>query len=512
MTSKDPNSYSPQAHVSHSSSSSSKGKDKEPFSHTGSGSGTETRTDTTTTSTSTGGGFISAIAASARNAASAIDPRQASVITQHHSLNNNSNYNTSGGPSSSSLAGSNSKAGAAASSASRSFQHATAALEKTLEGSSSSNSNSDATAFAQPLSGGFRHPAPLGGGGSGTGAMDWDHFLASSDSTVQEDRPYQPPSMASFNFSTLVTPDSAMGPQHQRQRQQQQQQQVPLEQQQQQQAREFDAAFQAHLAQPMNLTPANHAAFLDYLKSTAHPPPTSSSSSSSSQAHMSSSTPSVQHSWYTPAATTSVPDMLSNDIQRQRHMDGNDVLAFLESTSYSDFVDGLDSAGGMMERHQHDRREFVYSEATLRPSFASSSTSAAVSSSSGTLFSTLQLIQNLPSERQDIVQYLLNQGTYSEDVWARPFGHDEGSQEAGSRAATLAEQDEFLRRQHDKARKGDENDVDDDDDATTEEMERVLKQIVDDAKTEVKTTGQTDGRAVNRLLMVRSHITMGTKL
>ncbi|KAF9945593.1 hypothetical protein BGZ70_003726, partial [Mortierella alpina] len=479
MTSKDPSNHSPQAHVSDSSSSSGKGKGKEPFSRTG--TGTDTRTDTTTTAptpSTSAGGFISAIAASARNAASAIDPRQASVTTQHHNLSN-----TPGDSSSSSSgfwAGPNSKTGAAASSASRSFQHATAALEKNLEGSSH-NSNSDATtAFAQPSSGGFRHPA-ASGVGSETGAMDWDNFLASSDSTVQEDRPYQPPSMSSFNFSTMDPP------------QQQQQRPPHLEQQ---QAREFDAAFQAHLSQPMNLTPANHAAFLDYLKSTAHPPPTSS------QAHMSFSSTSVQHSsWHTPS------DMLSNDIQRQRHMDGNDVLAFLESTSYADFVDELDAAGGMMDRHQHDRREFVYSEPTLGPSSSSFSSS---SSPSGTLFSTLQLIQNLPSERQDIVQYLLNQGTYSEDVWARPFGHDERSQEAGSRAATLAEQDAFLRRQHDKARTGDDNDQQDD--ATTQEMERVLKQIVDDAKTEVKTTGQTDGRAVNRLLMVRSHITMGTKL
>ncbi|KAF9959223.1 hypothetical protein BGZ72_010061 [Mortierella alpina] len=483
MTSKDPNNHSPQAHVS--SSSSSKGKAKDPLSTPGPGA--NARTDTTAATAP--GGFIGAIAASARNAASALDPRQASVITQHHSLNT-----TTGGSSSSSgfLAGPNSKAGAAASTASRSFQHATTALEKTLEGSSS---NSDATAFAQPSSSshGFRHAA---GSGSATGAMDWDNFLASSDSTVQDDRPYQPPSMSSFNFSTLAAPEPAMRQQHQ---------------QQEQQAREFDSAFQAHLSQPMNLTPANHAAFLEYLKSTAHPTPqtpTAVPSTSSSSSHFASSS-SVQHQWYTPTHSTD-PDgsrrmmMISDDIQRQRHMDGSEVLAFLESTSYSDFVDELDSAGGMMERHQHERRQFVYSEPA-----ASSLRNG--SSSSSTLFSTLQLIQNLPSERQDIVQYLLNQGTYSEDVWARPFGHDEGSHEAASLAATLAEQDEFLRRQHDKAEQGGGQQQQEDEDATTEEMERVLKQIVDDAKQEVK-TGQTDGRAVNRLLMVRSHITMGTKL
>ncbi|KAG9323464.1 hypothetical protein KVV02_000826 [Mortierella alpina] len=488
MTSKDPNSHSPQAHVSHSSSSNSNSnsKGKEPLSSAG--PGTKARTDTTTaaaTPSTSAGGFISAIATSARNAASAIDPRQASVISQHHSLNN-----TPGGGSSSSsgfLAGSNSKAGAAASSASRSFQHATTALERTLEGSSHDSSR-DATAFAQPSSGGFRHPAGSGSGSgaaAGTGAMDWDNFLASSDSTVQEDRPYQPPSMSSFNFSTLATPESVLY------RQPQPQQQVDHQEQQAREAREFDSAFQAHLSQPMNLTPANHSAFLDYLKSTGHPP--------TSQTTPTTAAPStVQHQWHTPTTDPGM-SMISDDIQRQRHMDGSDVLAFLESTSYSDFVDELEAAGGMIDRHQHDRREFVYSE-------ASSS-----SSSSNILFSTLQLIQNLPSERQDIVQYLLSQGTYSEDVWARPFGHDDSSHEAASMAATLAEQDAFLRRQHDKVEHGG-GEVEEGDDATTAEMERVLKQIVDDAKTEVKTTGQTDGRAVNRLLMVRSHITMGTKL
>ncbi|KAF9276001.1 hypothetical protein BGZ68_010321 [Mortierella alpina] len=481
MTSKDPNNHSPQAHVSHSSSSS---KGKEPLSNAGPGTRAKTDTATAATTSASTGGFIEAIAASARNAASALDPRQASVITQHHSLNNN----TTGGSSSSGFfAGPNSKAGAAASSASRSFQHATTALEKTLEGSSS-----DAAAFAQPSSsGGFRHPADArSGSGSGTGAMDWDNFLASSDSTVQDDRPYQPPSMSSFNFSALDTPAPAMY---------QQQPQQHDEQHRQQQAREFDSAFQAHLSQPMNLTPANHAAFLEYLKSTAHP--TSQTTPAAAPApppHVSSS--SVYQQWHTPAHSN-VPGMISNDIERQRHMDGSDVLAFLESTSYSDFVDELDSAGGMIEKHQHDRREFVYSEASLGPA----------SPSMSTLFSTLQLIQNLPSERQDIVQYLLSQGTYSDDVWARPFGHDEGSHEAASLAATRAEQDEFLRRQHDKSAQGGEGGGGEGGDATTEEMERVLKQIVDDAKTEVK-TGQTDGRAVNRLLMVRSHITMGTKL
>ncbi|KAF9576288.1 hypothetical protein EC968_009262 [Mortierella alpina] len=528
MTSKDLD--SPQAHVSHSSnsnsSSSTSNKGKEPLLNAG--LGTKARSDTTTAATpsTSSGGFISALAASARNAASAIDPRQASVITQHHSLNSSHPSTTGGGTSSSGfLAGPNSKAGAAASSASRSFQHATTALDRTRE-SSRNNRDATTTDFAQPSSGGgFRQFAGAEGGsgaGSGagagagaglaTGAMDWDNFLASSDSTVLEDRPYQPPSMSSFNFSTLVTPESATYQQPHRQHQYQHQHQHRYQLDQEQQARDFDAAFQAHLSQPMNLTPANHAAFLDYLKSTAHPLPTSqaptvpssASPSFSSSSHAFAS--SVQQQWHSP---TPIPGMVSNDIQRQRDMDGSDVLAFLESTSYSDFVDELDSAGGMIERHQHDRRQFVYSETTLL--------GPSSSSLSRTLFSTLQLIQNLPSERQDIVQYLLSQGTYSEDVWARPFGHDERSHEAASMAATLAEQDEFLRRQQAKAEQQQASPTpgggnEEDDATTTEEMERVLKQIVDDATTEVKKTGQTDGRAINRLLMVRSHITMGTKL
>ncbi|KAG0203055.1 hypothetical protein BGX28_004551 [Mortierella sp. GBA30] len=185
-------------------------------------------------------------------------------------------------------------------------------------------------------------------------------------------------------------------------------------------------------------------------------------------------------------------------------MDGSEVLAFLDSTSYSDFVDELESAGNAIEKHQQDRREFVYSETSLGPS-----------ATTRALLSTLQLIQNLPTERQDIVQYLLNQGTYAEDVWSRPFGHDQETQEGPSLAATRAEQSMFLKRQHESGQEevgqGGEGDGAGGGDATTEEMERILKQIVDDAKEEVK-TGDTNGRALNRLVMVRSHITMGTKL
>lgn len=147
----------------------------------------------------------------------------------------------------------------------------------------------------------------------------------------------------------------------------------------------------------------------------------------------------------------------------------------------------------MIEKHQQERREFVYTytEADL---------------GRRSLFSTLQLIQHLPSERQDIVQYLLQQGSYAEDVWARPFSQDVRAEEGVSLDATLAEQDRFLKEQLQKREGGEGDEME-------EEMERVLKEIVENAKEEVTSTGgQKDGKALNRLLMVRSHITMGTKL
>ncbi|KAF9128855.1 hypothetical protein BGW39_004668 [Mortierella sp. 14UC] len=339
--------------------------------------------------------------------------------------------------------------------------------------------------------------------------MDWDSFLGTSESNIQEDAPYKPPSMASFGFSTLHDPEPVSATRHNAFLP------PPPQQQQQQQRRQFaeapqqQSAYQAHLSQPMNLTPANHAAFLEYLKSTAHStqaPTTSTPSAPPAPAAASATTtepPQFQHQSYHPpsqvhhygVASTARP-LFSNDVQHQQHLDGSDVLAFLDSTSYTEFVDEVEAAG--IEKHQLERREFVYSEASLGP---------AGSRQTRSLFSTLQLIQHLPSERQDIVQYLLQQGTYADDVWSRPFGHDEQREEAVSLAATRAEQDEFLRQQHQKDLGGSQES----DDATTEEMERVLKQIVENATEEVK-TGKTDGKAVNRLLMVRSHITMGTKL
>ncbi|KAG0198904.1 hypothetical protein BGX33_012000 [Mortierella sp. NVP41] len=354
-----------------------------------------------------------------------------------------------------------------------------------------------------------------------TGGMDWDNFLASSDSTIQEDTPYKPPSMASFGFSALSNPEPVSATRQDHLPQQLQQ----LSQQQHQQRHQFpegpQSAFQAHLSQPMNLTPANHAAFLEYLKSTAHPTTTTTTTTQSSAPSSTTTATPIslasatrpppqfqyqpsphQHtSNYYPASTAR--PLFSNDIQHQQHLDGSDVLAFLDSTSYSEFVDEVEAAG--IEKHQQERREFVYSdEAGLGPAGGRHTRS---------IFSTLQLIQHLPSERQDIVQYLLQQGTYAEDVWSRPFGHDGQREEAASMAATQAEQDLFLQQQYQRKQQqqGDGDSEEGTDDATTEEMERVMKQIVENATEEVK-TGQTDGRALNRLLMVRSHITMGTKL
>ncbi|KAF9171719.1 hypothetical protein BGX21_006882 [Mortierella sp. AD011] len=434
---------------SHNSSSS---KGKGPLSErAGSGS---------TAGAQTGGmtNFVGSIASSARNVVSALDPRQANILTQHDS------HGSSTSLSNSAASGSTSKA--STSSASRTFQHATNALE-TIGSSSVSDSTSGSM---QPT--GFRS-APstfqqMGDAASANagGAMDWDSFLASSESTVQDDQPYSPPSMSSSRFMSITPPTETFPSQAHDRR---------LQQAQQHDFHAHEPIYQAHMSQSMNLTPANHAAFLEYLKSTA-------SSTTTSQTQPSEVAQSVWSG-----------SSFSNDIQRQQQMDGGQVLAFLDSTSYSDFVDQIEAEG--VEKHQQVRREFVYSEATLGPQTQS-------------LFSTLQLIQHLPSERQDIVEYLMQQGTYSEDVWSRPFGHDTNREEAASLAATLAEQDQFL---HQQQQRSSSIGGSDGDDAMTAEMERVLKQIVDDAKKEVK-TGETNGKALNRLMMVRSHITMGTKL
>ncbi|KAF9434200.1 hypothetical protein BGZ76_008411 [Entomortierella beljakovae] len=420
--------------------------------------GKETLQEGTGSETRSGGvaDLVGSIMTSASTMASAVDPRRGDPLFQLH--------NSTGSGSSNVMAlGSASKA--STSSASRAFQHATNALE-TMGSSSASNREADQPASfrsAQPPS---QKPEIFSTNNTG-GAMDWDNFLESSESTIQDDKPYIPPSMSSFQFKSL-DPTETFPPQVQ----EQQYRQAQRFQQHDSHALEspFQTQAQFNQSQPVDLAPINHAAFLEYLKSTAN---------YTTAPHAPALVHQYQHS-YQPIHSNFNS---SHDIQTQQQMDGGDILAFLDSTSYSDFVDQVETAG--IEKHQQIRNEFVYSEATLGPN-------------SRSLFSTLQLIQHLPSERQDIVQYLLQQGTYSDDIWGRPFGHDTEREEATSLAATRAEQDQFLQQQQSG-------------DSTTEEMERVLKQIIDDAKNEVK-TGDTNGKAVNRLMNIRSHLVMGTKL
>ncbi|KAI9239312.1 MAG: hypothetical protein BYD32DRAFT_232298 [Podila humilis] len=348
----------------------------------------------------------------------------------------------------------------AAFSSSASYQQATRALE-TMQSTSSS-----ASGTSQP---GFRSGPEAGGGVVGGDlTMDWDNFLSSS--TLTDDKPYQPPSFSAIRSTTgasrpiFPTTSTTTEPTLIRS--------LPP-----------DNVYQNHLSQPMNLTPANHAAFLEYLKSTVNsqisgPSTTISSPTTSPQQQPQ---PPISYQPYTPPYSSAQP-LFSRDVQFQQHQDGGEVLAFLHSTNYSDFVDEVEAAG--LEKHQQERRRFHYSAEMVSPS----------------MFSALSLIQHLPSERQDIVQYLLQQGTYAADVYAQPFGTD-GRDEAVSLHATLSEQEQFLR-QRERGKGGE--------DATTEEMERVLAEIVADAKKEAATG--TQGRALDRLLMVRSHITMGTKL
>ncbi|KAF9326876.1 hypothetical protein BG006_009741 [Podila minutissima] len=415
--------------------------------------------------------LLGSIAGSAKSLASALDPTRPQ----------------SGYGASSSVLGSASGGDTkqqAAFSSSTSYQQATRALE-TLQSTSSLSTSGTVQQS------GFRSVGPKAGGGGGGMAMDWDSFLSSSESTI-DDKPYQPSSFSAFTdlrstgessrpiFPTTTTatetaPVRALPP--------------------------LANAYQSHLSQPMNLTPANHAAFLEYLKSTATrslPQPsgqvasvTTSSgptaSSSANQQPFQRQTPAYQP--YTPLRSSAQP-LFSRDVQFQQQQDGGDVLAFLNSASYTDFVDEVESAG--LEKHQHERRQFHYAPGMV---------------SQPGLSHLMSLIQHLPSERQDIVQYLLQQGTYTDDVYSMPFGWD-GRDEAASLQATLLEQDQFLRRQQNGTGSGRGEQGED---ATTAEMERVLAEIVADAKKEVS-TGQTQGKALDRLLMVRSHITMGTKL
>lgn len=323
---------------------------------------------------------------------------------------------------------------------------------------------------------------------TGAGMTDWDSFLSSSESTLHEEQPYKPPTIESFGFSSLPEQALAPLPHHQ----------VTEHYPGQEDAQSFESIYQHHLSQSIDLTPTNHTAFLEYLRSTANNSAQSESSSSFSYtptlAQLRHAQPHSQHwiqvnDWRPVSESGGLP--ASGDIQRQQLTDGGDVLAFLESTSYSDFVDQVEAEG--IDKHQQDRRTFVYSEAMLGPQAQS-------------LFSALQLIQHLPSERQDVVQYLFQQGTYSDDVWGRPFAHDTEGEEAASRAATRAEQDRFIERAQQQARTQGQQGAGGEG-ATTEEMEQILRQIVQDAKTEVK-TGETNGKALNRLLTVRNRITM----
>lgn len=284
--------------------------------------------------------------------------------------------------------------------------------------------------------------------------MDWDNFLASSESTLTEDRPYQPPTY-SFESMSLSEPrvdsfqsTTRLGHTNQ-----------------------TPTTLRHHLSQPINLTPANHAAFLQYLRSTTAP----SQPPQSSQQHL-------------PSGHQTGGGLQSRDVLRQQQLDGGDVLQFLNSTSYSDFVENVESAG--LDKHQMERREFVYEDVITGPG---------ARAGGGRLATLLSLIQNLPSERQDVVQYLLQQGTYTDDIWSQPFGHNAERVEAASMAATMAEQDQFLKQQQGRAGGGtllDEEEA---------EMERVLQQVVDDAKKEAE-AGDTNGKALDRLLMVRKHL------
>ncbi|GJJ73141.1 hypothetical protein EMPS_05499 [Entomortierella parvispora] len=434
----------------------------QPSSQHASGSGSSSGSGVLSGGSASTGSILGSIASSAKTVASALDPRQASNLTQHGGFS----YSGSGGGSSSSssafLGGSSSKSAAGSSSA-RAFQHASQALE-TLGGSSNNSPVS-----LEQQSQGFRTPsiayvpgttsaAATAGGGM---TMDWDNFLASSESTLTEDRPYQPPTY-SFESMSLLEPrvdfnstsQSTAFPRHA-------DQQTPT-------TRQLHLSQLLERSQPINLTPANHAAFLQYLRSTTAPSPPQSSQP------------------YIPSGHQTGGGFQSHDVLRQQQLDGSDVLQFLNSTSYSDFVESVESAG--LEKHQVERREFVYEDVITGPG--------------GRLASLLSLIQNLPSERQDVVQYLLQQGTYTDDIWSRPFGHDAQRAEAASVAATLAEQDQFLQQQQSRAAADGSGSQLDKEEA---EMERVLQQIVDDAKKEAE-TGDSKGKALDRLLMVRKHL------
>ncbi|KAF9578222.1 hypothetical protein BGW38_006095, partial [Lunasporangiospora selenospora] len=437
--------------------------------------------------------ILDSVTSSVKTLASALDPRLPMST-----------------PSSLSFPGQDTKPGSSSTAAAtRTLQHTRNAIETLASGSTQEQQQQQhqqaSMSWAGNVGSGFRTATtPSSNHDPSAVHMDWDNFLASSESDLPET---MEDTRSRTAFNSFASPSSSIrtGTMNQRINHpwgnpddeasafvERQLQGLQLQSQEQ-------APSPTVYSPPTNfhLTPANHGAFLDYLRSTATATPMTANPviTPLSPPQIPSQQQQVWPSSLGPSTAT-----FSSEIHRQQHLDGLDVVAFLESTSYSEYVEELESASMQLDRHQTVRKEyryqFCYTDEWMRGRPAG-------------LRLTMQLIQDLPSERQDIVQYLMQktqqlpQGSYAEDVYSHPFGHDQDQVEAASLEATRQEQEQFLAEQRRRAAGSGEEDGEED--ATTREMERVLKEIVEEAKEEVK-GGETDGRALNRLMMVRKHM------
>ncbi|KAG0232669.1 hypothetical protein BGW41_001759 [Actinomortierella wolfii] len=380
----------------------------------------------------------------ARNTLSALDPRHADVVRLNGAM-----ANGSGGSSSSFSASAKPSTSASQST----FRHASRAMETLSESSSSRTQSSSANSGTMSSTTGFRTPAPATAQpSSGTGMMDWDAFLASPESDLIDDTPYRPPSMSSFSFSSMQQTSgdtSTLGTR--------QQLHQPVWEQDQRQS--------AHASHVTDTT-RNLAPPTTFMSATATAPSTFALND-------------TRHGGDGGGALT------SRMVQQQRMEDGMEVVAFLNSTSYTDYVEALEAVE--VDRHQQQRKQFQYNDPHTPTTTTTTTTTNIIRQ------------QDLPSDQQDIVAYAEGQRTMADDIDARPFDHDEVGQELRSLMAERAEKERFLQgiMSLKNQASGSGEDVAEtsgtgEKEATLEEMEKIMARITNDSSQGGKLRDETE--------------------
>ncbi|KAG0227543.1 hypothetical protein BGW42_002902 [Actinomortierella wolfii] len=397
-------------------------------------------------SSSSAAGTLAAMANNAvdlaRSTLSALDPRHADIVRLNGAMANNS-----GGSSSSFSASAKPSTSASQST----FRHASRAVETLSESSSSRTQPSSANSGTMSSTTGFRTPAPATAApSSGTGMMDWDAFLASPESDLINDTPYRPPPMSSFSFSSMQQISgntSTLG----------------TRQQLHQPIWEHDQRQSAH---------ASHVT--DTTRNLA-PPTTFMSASTAPSTFALNDT---RHGGDGGGALT------SRMVQQQRMEDGMEVVAFLNSTSYTDYVEALEAVE--VDRHQQQRKQYQYNDPHT-PTTTTTTTTNIIRQ------------QDLPSDQQDIVAYAEGQRTMADDIDARPFDHDEVGQELRSLMAERAEKERFLQgimslknQASDSGEGVAETSGTGEKEATLEEMEKIMARITNDSSQGGKLRDETE--------------------